>query len=52
MGEIGFNIYRRKYIHTFLAHLDKNSFERSEAASMNSISQYIITTDTSLKIFD
>ena len=37
-GEIGFNIYRRKYKHTFLANLDKSSFERSEAASMNTIS--------------
>lgn len=43
-GQIGFNIYRRKYAHTFFALLDSaSSYENSHSVSVNSVSQYLIS---------
>ena len=52
MGEVGVNIYKRKFIHTFLATLNTSCFEQSTAVSVNQIQQYLISFGNKIKVFD
>lgn len=51
-GQIGFNIYRRKYYHRFQAELDTQSFEGSMGCSVNSMKQYFISHGNFITVYN
>lgn len=43
MGQMGFNIYRRQYFHKFMATIESKPYEHSQACTVNSTKQYLVS---------
>ena len=51
-GQIGFNIYRRKYFHKYMVRLCDDCFDSSRGLSINSKEIYMISFKNKIRIYD
>lgn len=52
VGQIGFNLYRRKYNHNYIVRANKHNFEGLDGICINSRKEYMIYDFNKVLVYD